>query len=62
MKNKLRQTIGFGLLVSFTVVGRYLLVSKGIQPFPNFEVVTIAAFIGIIFLDVRIAMLIPLIG
>ena len=62
MKNKLRQIIGFGLLVSFGILGRYLLVSKGLQPFPNFEVVTIAAFIGIMFLDIRIAMLIPLIG
>ncbi len=62
MNNKIKQIIGFGLLVSFGVLGRYLLVSKGLQPFPNFEVVTIATFIGIMFLDVKIAMLIPLIG
>jgi hypothetical protein len=62
MKNKLKQIVGFGLLVSFAIIGRYLLVSMRVQPFPNFEVVTIAAFIGIMLLDIRIAMFIPLIG
>jgi len=62
MKNKLRQILGFGLLVLCATVGRYLLVSKGMQPFPNFEVMTVIAFIGIMVLDVRIAMLIPLVG
>lgn len=56
------QIIGFCILALFAAVGRYLLVSMGIQPFPNFEVVTVAAFIGIMFLDIRIAMLIPLVG
>ena len=54
--------MGFGLLTLSAIVGRYLLVSKSIQPFPNFEVVTVAAFIGIMLLDIRIAMFIPLIS
>lgn len=62
MKNKLRQILGFGLLALCATVGRYLLVSKGMQPFPNFEVVTVAAFIGIMILDVRVALFIPLVG
>jgi hypothetical protein len=41
------------------VFGRFLLVSKGIQPFPNFEVVAISVFIGIMLLDIRIAIFIP---
>ena len=56
------QIIGFILLISFVIVGRYLLVSKGLQPFPNFEVVTIGMFIGFMLLDVRVAMFIPLMG
>ena len=62
MNNKLRQILGFGLLGLFATIGRYLLVSAGMQPFPNFEVVTIAAFIGVMILDIRIALFIPLIG
>ena len=62
MKNTLRQIVGFGLLVLFAAIGRYLLVSMGMQPFPNFEVVTVAAFIGVMLLDVRLAMCIPLVG
>ena len=62
MKDKLRQIVGFVLLIAFAIFGRYLLVSRGIQPFPNFEVITIAAFIGIMLLDIRLAMFIPLIG
>lgn len=62
MRNKIKQIIGFLLLIVFAVLGRFLLVSKGIQPFPNFEVITIAAFIGIMLLDIRIAMFIPLFG
>lgn len=54
MKNTLRQFLGFILLVLFATLGRYLLVSTGMQPFPNFEVVTVAAFIGIMILDVRV--------
>lgn len=62
MKNTRRQFLGFGLLVLFATLGRYLLVSMGMQPFPNFEVVTVAAFIGIMILDVRVALFIPLVG
>jgi len=62
MKDKIKQIIGFLLLIVFAVLGRFFLVSKGIQPFPNFEVVTIATFIGIMLLDMRIAMFIPLFG
>jgi hypothetical protein len=62
MRDKINQIIGFLLLIVFAVLGRFLLVSKGFQPFPNFEVITIAAFIGIILLDIRIAMLISLFG
>lgn len=62
MKNTLRQFLGFVLLVLFATLGRYLLVSTGMQPFPNFEVVTVAAFIGIMILDVRVALFIPLVA
>ncbi len=62
MKKTRRQLLGFGLLVLFATLGRYLLVSTGMQPFPNFEVVTVAAFIGIMILDVRVALFIPLVG
>jgi hypothetical protein len=62
MKNTLGQFLGFGLMVLFATLGRYLLVSTGMQPFPNFEVVTVAAFIGIMLLDVRVALFIPLVG
>ena len=62
MNDKIKQIIGFLLLVVFAVLGRYLLVSKGLQPFPNFEVITIATFIGVMFLDIRVAMFIPLFG
>jgi len=62
MKNTRRQFLGFGLMVLFATLGRYLLVSTEMQPFPNFEVVTVAAFIGIMLLDVRVALFIPLVG
>jgi len=62
MKTIPRQVIGFGLLALFATLGRYLLVSLRMQPFPNFEVVTVAAFIGIMILDVRVALFIPLVG
>lgn len=59
MRDKIKQITVFLLLIIFAVFGRFLLVSKGIQPFPNFEVVAIAAFIGIMLLDIRIAIFIP---
>jgi len=62
MKTLLRQVFYAGVLVVCAAVGRYLLVSKGLQPFPNFEVVSVVSFIGVMILDVRIALFIPLIG
>jgi len=62
MKKLHRQFLGFGVLVLFATLGRYLLVSMGMQPFPNFEVVTVAAFIGIMILDMRVALFIPLVA
>lgn len=57
-----KKLIVFGLLTLFATIGRYILVSKGIQPFPNFEVVTVSTFIGVMLLDFRLAMFIPLIS
>ena len=57
-----KKLIAFGLLTLFATVGRYVLVSKGVQPFPNFEVVTVATFIGVMLSDFRIAMSIPLVS
>ncbi|MFE3845349.1 DUF6580 family putative transport protein, partial [Thermoplasmatota archaeon] len=57
-----KQFIGFLLLVFFAIFGRYALVSFGLQPFPNFEFITIAMFLGVVLFDVKYGMLIPIIG
>ncbi len=59
---KMREIAGFFVLLVFAIIGRYLLVAEGMQPFPNFEIVMVATFLAIMLLDVRIAMLIPLLG
>ncbi|MBN2065290.1 MAG: DUF4430 domain-containing protein [Candidatus Thermoplasmatota archaeon] len=62
MKKIVQHFLFFCALVLFAALGRYLLVSIGLQPFPNFEVVTVAAFIGMMLLDVRVALFIPLVA
>jgi hypothetical protein len=62
MQDKIREIVGFLALSFFAIIGRYLLVANHLQPFPNFEIVTVAAFLAVMLVDIRIAILIPLLG
>ena len=47
-------------LIVIGTLGRYVLVSYGLQPFPNFEIIMVLTFIAAIFLRPTIAILVPL--
>ena len=51
--------LGVCLLV-VGIVGRYLLVGRGVQPFPNFEVIMVVTFLGMMLLRPWVAFLLPL--
>jgi hypothetical protein len=42
--------------------GRYVLVSYGLQPFPNFEIIMVLTFIAAIFLKPTVAIAVPLLS
>ncbi len=47
-------------LIFFGALSRYLLVSTGLQPFPNFELIMAATLLAILLLPTTIAFLVPL--
>ncbi len=51
--------LGISLLV-VGIVGRYMFVGRGIQPFPNFEIIMVVTFIGMMVLRPWVAFLLPL--
>lgn len=53
--------IAIGLIL-FGTIGRYVLFGMGVQPFPNFEVIMVVAFLAIMLLRSPLALLIPLIS
>lgn len=48
------------MLVLFGSIGRYILVGWYIQPFPNFEIITVTTFLGIMLLKNKIGILVAL--
>lgn len=53
------------LMISLIIIGtlgRYVLVSYGLQPFPNFEIIMVLTFIAAIFLKPTVAIAVPLLS
>jgi hypothetical protein len=50
IENYKKNILLVAMLVLFGSVGRYILVGWYIQPFPNFEVITVTAFLGVMLL------------
>ena len=51
------------IMISFILIGilsRVLLVNQGLQPFPNFEVITILTFVGLLLMRPTFAIMIPI--
>lgn len=58
-----KRTIGLSFaFTAIMVIGRYVMVTKGIQPFPNFEIITVLTFLAVMLLDERIAIIVPVTG
>lgn len=58
-----KRTIGlFFILTAIMIIGRYVMVTKGIQLFPNFEIITVLTFLAVMLLDERIAIIVPVTG
>jgi hypothetical protein len=55
-----RQAILMLVLILAGALGRYLLVSFNLQPFPNFEIVTVIVFLAAMFISPVFAILVPL--
>ncbi|HVQ00436.1 MAG TPA: DUF4430 domain-containing protein [Candidatus Thermoplasmatota archaeon] len=62
MKNQsnLQQLILLIGLILFGTIGRYVLFGMGVQPFPNFEVIMVATFLGVLLLRPTVAFIVPL--
>ena len=48
-------------LTIFGIVGRYLLVGAGLQPFPNFEIIMVVTFLAVMLIRSPLALIVPLI-
>lgn len=58
-----KRTIGLSFaFTAIMIIGRYVMVTKGIQPFPNFEIITVLTFLAVMLLDERIAIIVPVTG
>lgn len=51
--------IGLSLLAT-GIIGRYILFGRGVQPFPNFEIIMVITFVSMLLLRPWVAFLIPL--
>jgi hypothetical protein len=49
-------------LILFGTIGRYVLVGRGAQPFPNFEIIMIVTFLAVMIIRSPIALIVPLIS
>ena len=49
-------------LILFGTIGRYVLFGMGVQPFPNFEVIMVVAFLAIMLVRSPLALIVPLIS
>ncbi|MBN1859984.1 MAG: DUF4430 domain-containing protein [Candidatus Thermoplasmatota archaeon] len=58
----LEQIITLIGLILFGIIGRYILVGAGLQPFPNFEIIMVISFLAIMLIRSPIALLVPLIS
>lgn len=59
-KSHLQQITLFISLILFGTLSRFLLVSTGLQPFPNFELIMAATLLAILLLPTTIAFMVPL--
>jgi hypothetical protein len=59
-QSNLQQFILLVGLILFGTIGRYVLFGLGVQPFPNFEVIMVATFLGVLLLRPTIAVIVPL--
>ena len=59
-QSNLQQFILLVGLILFGTIGRYVLFGMGVQPFPNFEVIMVATFLGVLLLKPTIAFIVPL--
>lgn len=57
-----KQSVLFICLVTVAALSRYFLLSADIQPFPNFELITVTALLAIMFIRPAAALLVPLLG
>ncbi len=55
-KTKIHKAAIIGAIALFAALGRYILVERGMQPFPNFEVITVAAFLVSMLLESHLAL------
>lgn len=58
IENYKKDMILAAMLVLFASAGRYALVGCSIQPFPNFELITVTAFLGVMLLRSSIGILV----
>jgi hypothetical protein len=59
--NKKRIAGSIGLLL-FGIIGRYLLVGKGLQPFANLEIIMVIAFLSAVYFKQPYGMAVPLVA
>ena len=55
-----KESVGVILLILIAALGRILLVGYNLQPFPNFEVITLVTFLGVFLFRSKIALIIPI--
>ncbi len=60
-QKNLQQLITMIGLTVFGIVGRYLLVGAGLQPFPNFEIIMVVTFLAVMLIRSPLALIVPLI-
>lgn len=56
-KNKVIGSIG---LLLFGIIGRYFLIARGMQPFANFEIIMVIAFLSAVYLKQPYGMAVPM--
>lgn len=56
----LQQAIMLCGLILFGIIGRYILVGRGVQPFPNFEIIMVTTFLAMMMIRSPLALIVPL--
>jgi hypothetical protein len=57
-----QQLILFIGLILFGTIGRYVLFGKGVQPFPNFEIIMVVTFLAVMLIRSPLALIVPLLS